>query len=297
MTGIPILGGTMAEATRAVARALAVAGLSDGPSEARWLMRHALGLSAADLVSRSSMMLSEAEAAKVGAFLARRLQHEPLSRIAGEREFYGRLFEVTAATLDPRADTETIIDAALEMLGPEARTQPLRILDLGTGTGCILLTLLAELPASVGVATDISAAALAVAMRNAARLGLSHRAAFIEADLAIGIDGPFDLVVSNPPYIPSADIASLDANVRDFDPHLALDGGADGLDLYRRISCELPRLVPEGLVLLETGHDQARAVAELLVSKLPRQGEGRLRIFKDVAGIPRVVAARTRRIT
>ena len=236
MTGIPIPGGTMVETTQRVARALAAAGLSDALTEARWLMRQALALDTAALLSRGDQPLSDAEIAAVTAFLERRVRHEPLSRIAGQREFYGRLFEVTPATLDPRADTETLIDAALELLGAEGRARPLRVLDLGTGTGCILLTLLAELPQAHGVATDISAEALSVARRNAQRLGLDQRAEFVLKDLAAGIDGAFDVVVSNPPYIATAEIAELARDVRDYDPHLALDGGPDGLAFYRRIA-------------------------------------------------------------
>lgn len=294
MTGIPVPGGTTAETTAHVARALASAGLPDAQTEARWLMREALALDTAELLSRGHEPLSDVERAAVTVFLERRMRHEPLSRIAGQREFYGRLFEVTSATLDPRPDTETLIDAALEMLGPEGHVRPLRILDLGTGTGCILLTLLAELPMAQGVATDISPEALSVAQRNAERLGLAARAHFVETDLARDAHGPFDLVVSNPPYIASADIAGLERDVRDYDPHLALDGGADGLAFYRRIAEDVQRLVPNGLVLLETGHDQAQAVARLLISGIPGSAPDAVRIFDDVAGIPRVVAARTR---
>lgn len=296
MRGIPIPGGTLAETTRQVARALAAAGLSDAPSEARWLLRAALGLSASEVVSRSDTPITDEDLSRVAAFVARRVRHEPLSRIAGEREFYGRTFEVTPATLDPRPDTETLIDAALELLGPEARAQPLRILDLGTGTGCIALTLLAELPAANAVATDVSQDALDVAARNAVRLGLANRCAFVATDLSAGAEGPFDLVVANPPYIPSEDIRGLAPSVRDYDPHLALDGGPDGLGIYRRIIAALPRLLPEGLLLLETGHDQAPYVSELLMKgPTPLQPEVP-RIYNDVAGIPRVVAARTRSV-
>lgn len=297
MTGIPIPRGTMSETTAHVARALAAAGLPDAATEARWLMRQALALDTVALLSRSEVTLSDGEIAKVAAFLERRMRHEPLSRIAGEREFYGRLFEVTPATLDPRADTETVIDVALQVLGPEARGRPLRLLDLCTGTGCILLTLLAELPLAHGVATDISMEALAVACRNAERLGLAGRARFVAADLATGIDGPFDVIVSNPPYIPSADIAALAREVRDYDPRLALDGGVDGFTFYHRIAAVLPRLLPDGLVLLETGYDQAQTVADLLISAPAGPSSDAVRIFNDVAGLPRVVAARTRSAT
>lgn len=294
MTGIPIPGGTIAETTRQIARALAAAGLSDAASEARWLISAALGLSGADLVSRSDDTITAAQAIKLAAFLDRRLRHEPLSRIAGQREFYGRVFDVTPATLDPRPDTETLIEATLEMLGAEARSEPLRILDIGTGTGCILLTLLSELPHATGTGTDISRDALVVARANADRLGLTHCATFVAADLGEGVAGPFDVVVSNPPYIRTGDIPALAPAVREYDPHLALDGGADGLEIYRRIAADLARLVPQGLVVLECGHDQAQDVAGLLQATCTHLAPQSLRIFNDVAGIPRVVAARTR---
>lgn len=297
MTGTPIPGGTIAETTRQIARALAAAGLSDAASEARWLISAALGLSSADLVSRSDDAITAVQATKLAAYLDRRLRHEPLSRIAGQREFYGRVFDVTPATLDPRPDTETLIDAALEMLSGEARVGPLRILDIGTGTGCILLTLLAVLPQAIGIGTDISHEALAVARANADHLGLAHRATFIAADLGADVASPFDVVVSNPPYIRSGDIAGLAPAVRQYDPHLALDGGADGLEMYRRIVADLARLVPNGFVLLETGHDQAQDVADLLRARCAKLAPNSLRIFNDVAGIPRVVAARTRTVT
>jgi len=294
MSGNPIPGGTLAEVTRHVASVLADAGLSDAPSEARWLVRAALGLTAAELVSRSEEALDTKLTDRVAACLARRARHEPLSRIAGEREFYGRVFEVSAATLDPRPDTETLIEAAIGLLDDEARKRPLRILDIGTGTGCILLTLLAEMPNASGVGTDVSDDALQVARRNAARLGLEARVRFAQTDLADGIEGPFDVLVSNPPYIRTADLDNLAPEVRDFDPHLALDGGSDGLEFYRRIAAEITRLVPAGLVVLEVGYDQAAEVSGIVQSSLPSGALEDLQVFQDVAGITRVVAARTR---
>lgn len=289
-----ISGSTIGEVTRQVADALAKAGLSDPPGEARWLVRAALGLSSAQLLSRSGEVLDQTSSEKVARFLARRARHEPLSRIMGEREFYGRIFEVTSATLDPRADSETLIDVALDMLGPAARTAELRVLDIGTGTGCLLLTLLAECPRATGVATDISPDAIAVAERNAARLDLQGRVAFCACDIAAETAGPFDVVVSNPPYIRSSELQRLEAGVREYDPQLALDGGADGLFAYRRIIQDLPRLVPDGLVLLEVGYDQADEIVEMMIATVGTLLVKPPSVFPDVAGIPRVVAARTR---
>jgi release factor glutamine methyltransferase len=285
---------TVASVQMRVARALAEGGIAHAGDEARRLLAAALGWSAADLVSRSQDHLDETAQGAVARVLERRLQHEPLSRILGVREFYGRNFKVTPATLDPRADTETLIDAALEIFAAD-RTKPLRILDIGTGTGAILLTLLSEFPNATGIATDISDDALDIARENAQSLGLSARIAFVKTDLADGIAGPFDLVVSNPPYIPSGDIVELDASVRAFDPTLALDGGPDGLAIYRRLAKLLPDLAPQGTILVEVGFNQWEAVAQFVQAGYAGSGrEVTLRAFNDVAGIRRVVAARPR---
>ncbi|RTL69378.1 MAG: peptide chain release factor N(5)-glutamine methyltransferase [Hyphomicrobiales bacterium] len=285
---------TVASVQMRVARALAEAGIAQAGDEARRLMAVALGWSAADLVSRSRDALDQAAQNAVAHILERRLRHEPLSRIVGYREFYGRNFKVTPATLDPRADTETLIDAALQTFADE-RAKPLRILDIGTGTGAIILTLLCEFPNATGVAADISDTALEVARENAQTLGVSARIDFVKTDLAEGVSGPFDLVVSNPPYIPSGDIAGLDVSVRAFDPTLALDGGPDGLAVYRRLTKLLPVLAPKGTILLEVGFNQWEAVAQTVEAGYAGSGGTvALQAFNDVAGIRRVVAARPR---
>ncbi len=294
MAGSLPMTGTIGEVVRLCTGALVEAGIAGAGNEARWLVAAALGCSSAALLSRSNDVLQTSQAAAIAAFLDRRLRHEPLSRIVGRREFYGRDFEVSPATLDPRPDTETLIDALLQVLDDDVRREPLRLIDVGTGTGCIPITLALELPAVHAVATDVSAAALKVARRNALRLGVAERITFVETDLAGGIAGPFDVLVSNPPYIRSGDIAALDAAVQTWDPHLALDGGSDGLNIYRRLAADALNLVPDGWILLETGYDQAPDVATILRSALPAQNLGELRTFADVAGIPRVVAARTR---
>lgn len=286
-------GPRLADAVRHAAATLAAAGIEAAPDEARRLVMAALGVDALALVTGAERTVTEGEQARIGAFLARRAAREPLSRIAGEREFYGRRFEVTPATLDPRPDTETLIEAVLEIAAREGwRERPLRILDVGTGTGCILLTLLAELPLATGVATDVDPAALEVARRNAVRLGVSARAGFRVARSLEGIAGPFDLLVSNPPYIATAEIAGLDPEVRGYDPAGALDGGPDGLDIYRELAAGLAPIVPTGWVVLEVGHTQADAVEALL-----NAGAGlhvdQSRRWKDLGGHARVVALRT----
>ena len=191
---------------------------------------------------------------------------------------------MSPATLDPRPDTETVIEPALDIVTRAGwRERPIRILDIGTGSGCLLLTLLAELPLATGVGTDIAASALEVAALNAASLGLAARISFALADMLDGIDGPFDLVISNPPYIPSADIAGLSAEVRRYDPGGALDGGEDGLDFYRRIIAGVPR-VGAGCVIFEVGAGQADDVALLLEQAFVKTRQAQLSRHADLGG-------------
>ncbi len=283
----PTLGAALRQATADLRRA----GIDGAGDDARRLLVSALGLSAAQVLARPEWQLSAAEAESFRRCIARRVAREPVSRILGEREFYGRSFAISPATLDPRPDSETLIEAALALAaenGPSAR--PLRILDVGTGSGCLLLTLLAELPHALGVGTDTSAAALDVARANAGRLGLAPRAQWLAADALEAIGGPFGILISNPPYIPSAEIAGLDPEVRCHDPLQALDGGEDGLRFFHRLIARMAQVVPDGWVVLEVGHDQADAVAALLGSS----GSSDIRFYRDVAGKRRCVAARTR---
>jgi release factor glutamine methyltransferase len=193
--------------------------------------------------------------------IARREAREPVSRILGEREFHGRPFRVTPDTLDPRPDTETLVQMALALMPKTAR-----FLELGAGTGAVAVTLLAERPECFGVATDISAAALAVARGNAERHGVADRLRLLEGSWFEPVSGVFDIIVSNPPYIPAGDIAGLSPDVRSFDPRLALDGGADGLDAYRAIAAgAADRLVPGGHVAVEIGAGQAAEVAAIFL--------------------------------
>lgn len=269
----------------AVARRLGQAGIEAPRREARLLVAGALGLSLSDLILRETELLGP-RAARVGEWLARRLAHEPLSRIAGERAFHGLSLRLNAATLDPRPDTETLVEAVLHVARGRPWSTPPHILDIGTGSGAILLALLAALPEATGLGIDIAPEAVAAATDNARRLGLDGRAAFRVGDMFEGLERNFPIVVSNPPYIPSGDIPGLDPEVRLHDPLRALDGGPDGLDFYRRIAAEAPRfLEPGGLLAVEVGMGQAGDVAALFALSGLKAGEVR----SDLAGIERVV--------
>ena len=235
---------------------------SDSPAlDARLLLFKATGLTHAQLIADETRAVPGSEADAFAAMLARRVAGEPVARILGEREFYGRVFEVTPDVLDPRADTETLIDAVLPLL--RGVTAP-RILDIGTGSGAIIVTLVGEVAGATGVATDVSAAALDVAQHNADRLGVGDRIELRQASWAQGCEGPFDLIVSNPPYIETCEIAKLALEVRAHDPHLALDGGRDGLDAYRALLPQAAMLLAEtGYVGVEFGAGQHEAVIDI----------------------------------
>jgi release factor glutamine methyltransferase len=246
--------------------------------DARLLLQHAASLSREALIADPDREIPIAAARRFHDFLSRRLAGEPVSRILGYREFYGRRFKVTPATLDPRPDTETLIEAALSFMPID---QACRIVDLGTGTGAIGVTLLAERPKASAVMTDISADALASARENATLYGVEGRSSFIEGSWFTGIGGRFDLILSNPPYIPSAILKSLSPEVRDFDPGSALDGGPDGLDPYREIAAAAPAfLAPQGRVIVEIGEGQAPEIEGIFQAQgfLP---DGR---WSDLAG-------------
>ncbi len=224
--------------------------------DARLLLQQATRFSREDLILDPRRGVEAAVVEKFRQFIARRLAHEPVSRILGYREFYGRPFKVTSAVLDPRPDTETLIDLALPLM-----TGNCRILDLGTGSGAIIVTLLAELPAASGVAVDLSSAALSVARANAEALGVASRLTFLEGNWFQPVTGHFDLIIANPPYIPTGGIPDLEPDVRDYDPHLALAGGLDGLDPYRLIAAEAgAHLAPNGHIVVELGAGQAADV-------------------------------------
>lgn len=290
---------SIAAARRRMAKAFAAAGIDTPDLDARLLLAAALGLDSAALVLLGDERVG-AKSALLSQMASRRLDRQPVSRILGWREFYGRRFEVTPATLDPRPDSETVIDAVLAWIRANGGIdRHWRILDVGTGTGCLLLTLLAELPNASGLGSDISGEALAVAARNAGNLGLGPRARLLEADGVEDLvrDGQvFDVLVSNPPYIPSRDIAGLAPEVRQYDPRLALDGGADGLTFYRRLIEVSDALVPDGFVCFEIGHDQGGAI-EALIRQACWSGLGwpPPQLVNDLAGHTRCVTQTTRR--
>ena len=204
-------------------------------------------------------------AGRFRALIARRAGREPVSRILGRREFWSLDFAVTADTLDPRPDSEAVVAAALRWC--EGRTAAPLVLDLGTGTGCLLLALLSEVPQATGVGTDIAAGAVAVAARNAARLGLARRASFLRADWDAGLEGAFDLILCNPPYVPGPAIAGLEPEVARWEPRAALDGGRDGLDAYRRLAPAIAgRLAPGGAAFVEIGDGRAESVEAIMAA-------------------------------
>ncbi len=265
---------------------LRAAGVETPELDARLLVEHGLGLTRSGLLARGSDAVGAEDAARVMALVERRAAREPVSRITGSRGFWTLDLALGPATLDPRPDTETVVEAALAAIADRGR--PLRVLDLGTGTGAILLALLAELPAATGVGVDLAPDAVSIAQRNAEINGFAERAAFRVGRWGEGLSERFDLVVSNPPYIPTADIAGLEPEVREHDPALALDGGADGLDAYRAIAAQLPGLLgPGGTAALEVGAGQAGEVARLLAGA----GLRVTGVFRDLGGVERCVRA------
>lgn len=262
-------------------------GLTTAASDARFLLLGVLGLETRDLLLHGDRRLAASDAAAFDAAVARRLAGEPVARILGAWEFWGLPFQLGPETLVPRPDTETLVEVALAAVPDRAAS--LRCLDLGTGTGCILTALLAELPRAVGLGIDRSLAALQVARRNADANGVGDRAKFLAADWCDAIRSPFDLVASNPPYIASGVITTLDREVQDFDPLAALDGGTDGLDAYRRILDGVRRgglLAQDGVLVLEIGFDQADSVRGLARSA----GFAERGLHRDLAGHDRVLS-------
>jgi len=269
---------------------LAAAHIDTAALDARLLIAHILDISQEDLLLKQDNDLSDEQIQKIEEGVAQRAACKPVAKIIGQKEFYGRMFLTNEHTLDPRPDTETLIDAVRTYGPQEGRVD---ILDLGTGTGCLLLTFLAEFvksPRAIGTAVDQSMRALAVAQLNAERLNVADRVVFKKSDWFENVTGgPFDIIVSNPPYIPSAQIATLSDDVKNHDPMSALDGGADGLDPYRTIVIRAAEFMkPGGLMSFEVGAGQAADVAELL----EKQGFQAIQTVKDLAGIDRVVLAK-----
>lgn len=273
---------TLDEALRAAVPRLASAGIETPARDARLLLAHATGLMPDRLTLHLPDLLGVEAARRFDEAIAARIARQPVSQITGRRLFWGRAFRVTRDTLDPRPETEVLVAEALS--APFAR-----VLDLGTGTGCILLTLLAERPESRGLGVDLSDAALTVARKNAATLGLGARVAFAPSDWWSGVTGQFDLIVSNPPYIAAGEMAGLAPEVRDWEPHLALTPGGDGLDAYRAIAGgAMSHLAPGGRLMVEIGPAQAAAVSALLSAR----GLENILVRPDLDGRDRVVVAR-----
>lgn len=286
---------TVGSAIGAFAAVLAGAGLEGSAGDVRRLMADTLGLSAAAILAAPERPLSTAELDLLRRRVARRAAREPVSRILGERHFYGRPFAISPDVLDPRPDTETLVSVALDIVSAEGwENEPIRLLDVGTGSGCLVTTLLCELPLAHGTGTDISSAALELARSNAERLGVGGRASWLLADALESVPAPCHLLVTNPPYIRSSDIANLDAEVREHDPMLALDGGADGLEFYRRMAPRIAEVVPAGWFVCEIGYDQARAVASLLATNHRGANAPEIRFHRDLDGRKRCVAMKTR---
>jgi release factor glutamine methyltransferase len=286
------LAGRTVESARRALTTRFRAGAIDAPEiDARILVGAALGLDLTGVITAASRLLTSDEAARLDELAGRRLAGEPVARILGEKEFWGLPLHLSAATLVPRPDTETLVELALDILraapDPDRR---LRIADIGTGSGAILLALLSELPLALGIGTDLSVAALRTARFNAVRLGLAERAHFVACDFMAALSGPFDLVLSNPPYIRTQDIAGLAREVREHDPHQALDGGADGLDAYRALIPQAARLLaPGGSLIVEVGDGQSGDVQGLMTAAgLTWSGPAKA----DLAGIRRAVAGR-----
>ena len=282
-----LAGASVDAARRLVAARLREAGIETPELDARILAGAVLGLDLTGLLSAASRELSRMEAVRLNELTTRRLEGWPVARLVGAKEFWGLPLTLSDATLVPRPDTETVVEAALDLIGAN-RNAPLRIADLGTGSGAILLALLSELPNAYGVGTDIAIGALATAAANARRLGFSSRAAFVVSDYAAALGGGFDLIVSNPPYIASDRIDGLAPEVRDHDPRRALDGGEDGLDAYRRLVPQAAsRLRPAGAVIVEIGYDQEEAVKHLM----EQAGLVGITARADLGGIGRAVIA------
>lgn len=275
---------TIGAAVEAAAARLDASGIADARREARLILALALSVDPSVVLGYPERAIEAAAQARLAQLLARRVRREPFSRLKGAREFWSLDFTLSPDTLDPRPDSETLIEAALEFL-PD-RSAPLHLLDLGTGTGCLLLALLSELPRATGFGVDILAGAVETARRNACALGLDGHAQFVCGDWDQGIEGGVDVILANPPYIPSQEIALLAPEVAMFEPRQALDGGMDGLDAYRVLAAVvMRRLTPGGLACIEIGSNQGNAVVQLMT----RSGLTVKAVRRDLSGHERCV--------
>jgi release factor glutamine methyltransferase len=278
---------TIADARRSLSGALRRAQFDTPDLDARILIGHALNLDHTALITQAGRTLSVNEAEAIATIAARRLAYEPVARIVGFKEFWSLPLSVNGTTLVPRPETETIVEAALAAVGGDKRQRPLRLLDIGTGSGALILALLSELPDATGVATDINPATLTIAHQNAQRLGLAERVRFVACDMAAALCGAFDLIVCNPPYVVHGEIATLAPGVRDYEPHVALDGGPDGLDAYRALAAQAPRLLDTGgMMVVELGAGQDGAVRQIFKAC----GLAVAALRSDLNGVPRALA-------
>ena len=279
-------GMTRGAALRALRALLTEAGIDDGATDARLLLCAAEGVKSLDLIRAPELALSEAGLARLAPMAERRAAGEPVSRILSRREFWGLRLTISPDVLDPRPDTETLVEAVMRNSRIGARRAALRILDLGAGSGAILCALLKEFGAATGMAVDLSAPAAAQARANLVACGLAGRSRVVVGSWGQALRGPFDIIASNPPYIPSGEIGGLEREVRDHDPFIALDGGLDGLDAYRALGPQLAPLLGEsGRFFVEFGAGQAKSVTAILAG----YGLTKLANYADLAGIARVV--------
>ena len=299
-TGAPVIDPASCRTTRDMLRVATAfldhAGTPDAATDARRLVAHALGIDREMLLREPDLKPDPTSLTRLVALLARRAAHEPVARIIGARAFYGLSLALGPATLDPRPDTETVVTIACLLATHMDRADdgPLRILDLGTGSGAIALALLSALPDSEAVATDISPATLDVARRNASDHGLTGRIRVLASHWLDQVEGTFHLIVANPPYIPTADIAGLAPEVRSWDPLAALDGGPDGLDAYRAILTGIGRvLAPGGWAVFEVGAGQAASVSELATAHGLSTAPLTWAPLRDLGGTIRCVVAAT----
>ena len=276
---------------RSVVERLRASGIDNAQTEARRLL-NAAGVSSESLLAYPERTVDRSLLRRIEDALEQRISGKPIGRIFGQRDFYGRTFELADATLEPRADSETLIDAVLSLVHAQGMGQAgLRFIDVGTGTGCLLITLLCELPRAVGLGIDLAPEALEMASRNARQLGVEDRSRWQRSNALSDVDETFDILIANPPYIRTDELASLDVAVRDFDPALALDGGADGLDVYHAIARDLDRVVPRGIVAFEIAAGDVSRVTRAIDAGF--SGNGRWHVWHDLSGYARCVAKGT----
>ena len=284
-SSLDLAGDPVSTALDRAAQRLAGAGIDRALHEARLLLAHLTGLSQARQIADPDHILGDDAQTQFEDLIARRESHEPISHLTGEREFWSLPFSVSSAVLDPRPDSETLVAAALENLPDPDRAYS--VLDLGTGSGCLLLSVLKNRPKARGIGIDVSPEALRIAVQNADRLDLSQRACFVCGDWGIAVNGLFDLILCNPPYIATHDLVKLAPEVVRYEPRIGLDGGADGLAAYRNLLPQLSRLLrSDGVAMVEIGAGQPADVAAIAKKFGLRVSQ----VYRDLAGIQRCLA-------